>query len=319
MTGRSRNIAVAVILSTALGATMAGEASAREFPVERQVMDRSAVNADLRATHAPFGDLPMVDGHAAGLVGDGRTDNTEAFLRLFSRPGQHVSIGPGDYRTGRFVVPGNTILTLAAGTVIRDTGKLGPSQPFIQIYGDHVRIEGNGAKVLENRADYTSGMGRHGIYMIKVSDILIEDLESSSTGGDGFYIGGPRGKPSTNISLIRVVARNNRRQGLSIVNARNIDIVDSTFADTAGTPPAFGIDLEPNYPTDVLQGIRLIRVRTSGNHGGGIAMYLNPLKPDSTPIDIEIVDHISSDEPMPLSTSTAEASVGGSVRYIVTR
>ena len=291
-------------------------ATGREFPVEKRSVARSQAKPVMRATHAPFPDRPVIDGAEAGLVGDGTTDNTEAFQRLFSKPGQSVFIAPGDYRTGRFVIPGDTLVTMSLGTTIRDTGKLGPSQPLIQIYGDHVKIVGNGARVLQNRADYPTGAGRHGIYILKVSDVLIENLESSSNGGDGFYIGGPAGKPATNITLINCVARNNRRQGLSIVNARNVDVIDSTFAATEGAKPEFGVDLEPNFPTDVLQHILLYRVRTMDNHGGGIAMYLNPLKPDSAQVDIEVVDHSSRNEPTALSTSTADQSVGGAVRYV---
>ncbi|MFO1468930.1 MAG: right-handed parallel beta-helix repeat-containing protein [Steroidobacteraceae bacterium] len=294
-------------------------AHAASFKVDRQTVARASMKPDLRATHAPFPDRPVITDKDAGLVGDGRTDNTGAFKRLFSKPGQSVRIGAGDFLTGRFVIPGDTLLTLDHGTIIRDSGHLGKNERFIQIWGNHVKIVGNGARVLQNRADYTSGEGRHGIYILKDSDVLIDGLESSNSGGDGFYIGGPANSPSTNITLINCTARNNRRQGLSIVNARNVDVIDSTFSDTNGTIPEFGIDLEPNFPTDVLDHILLYGVRTSGNHRGGISMWLNFMNSDSEHIDVEIVDHQSSNEPNPFVTSTGEKAVQGSVRYITAR
>jgi Right handed beta helix region len=293
--------------------------SAGEFPVTFETAERTGMAPKLRAKHAPFPQRPTIKGSDAGLIGDGRADNTEAFRALFEKPGQNVAIGPGDFRTGRFVIPGDTVVTLAAGTTIRDTGQLGPNEPLIQIYGDHVKIIGNGAKVLEDRADYTSAEGRHGIAIGKVMDVTIEGLEVSDTGGDGFWIGGPPNKPGTDITLVNCIARNNRRNGLSIVNGRHVDVINSTFAESNGTPPMFGVDLEPNRKADVLDGILLFGVHTTNNHAGGIAMYLNPLDPQSTRIDVEIVDHVSSDEPTAIVTSTAEKSVAGLVRYVRVR
>jgi hypothetical protein len=292
---------------------------AGEFPVTFDTAERAGLKPKLRATHAPFPQRPTINGRDAGLIGDGKTDNTETFRALFLRPGQNIAIGPGDFRTGRFVILGETVVTLASGTTIRDTGHLGPNQPFIQIYGDHVKIVGNGAKVVEDRADYTSAEGRHGVAIGKVTDVTIEGLEASNTGGDGFYIGGPPNKPGADISLINCVARNNRRNGLSIVNGRHVDVINSTFAGSNGTPPMFGVDLEPNRNLDVLDGILLYGVHTADNHAGGIAMYLNPLDPTSTRVDVEIVDHSSANEPTAFVTSTAERSVAGVIRYVRVR
>jgi Right handed beta helix region len=294
-------------------------ANAAEFPVSYDTAERSGLQPKLRAKHAPFPQRPTITGSNAGLVGDGRTDNTEAFRALFEKPGQNVAIGPGDFRTGKFVILGETVVTLAPGTTIRDTGQLGPNEPLIQIYGDHVKIVGNGAKVVEDRADYTSAEGRHGVAIGKVSDVTIEGLEASDTGGDGFYIGGPPNKPATDISLVNCVARNNRRNGLSIVNGRHIDVINSTFAETKGTLPMFGVDLEPNRTADVLDGILLYGVRTTDNQAGGILIWLDQLNSTSTRVDVEIVDHSSANEPKPLLTSTAKQSVAGVVHYVRVR
>ena len=46
----------------------------------------------------------------------------------------------------------------------------------------------------------------------------------------------------------RVTADNNRRQGLSIVEADGVLVTDSIFSNTHGTRPSAGIDLEPDQP-----------------------------------------------------------------------
>jgi len=292
-----------------------GAACAADFPVMYETQVRQEVKALEPVSHAPFGELQQVDGHSAGLVGDGKTDNTAIFRKLFGKPGQRVSIGPGNFRTGKFVILGDTEVILSAGTVIQDTGRLGSDEPLIQIYGKHVRIAGSGAKILENRLDYDTGEGRHGLAMLGVEDVNIDGLESSSTGGDGFYIGGPVGKPSVDVTLRNCVARNNRRQGLSITNARQVQVIDSTFTTTAGTKPEFGVDLEPNHATDYLDGIVLSGVTTSGNKGGGILIWLNQLKSSSPPVNIIIIDHNSSSE-RAFVAEEGDQPVGGSVRYV---
>jgi hypothetical protein len=199
--------------------------------------------------------------------------------------------------------------------IIRDSGHLGPHDALLQIYGDHVRINGAGAKLVENRADYTEGQARHGVVINHVSDVTIDGLESSDTGGDGFYITGPVGKPATNITLVNCIARNNRRQGLSITNARNVDIINSTFSGSNGAKPEFGVDLEPNRKTDYLDNILLFGVHTEANHGGGIVVYMAQTDSTSPKIDVEIVGHTSTGEATPFITYTGPQSVGGAIRY----
>lgn len=301
-----------------MGVAAVAPGHAADFPVKFKTVARSEVKPNYRARHALFSPRPVVAAEDAGLVGDGKTDNTDALRKLFEKGGQSVKIGPGDIRTGRFVIPGDTLLTLSAGTILRDTGHLGPNEPLVQIYGSHVNIVGNGAKILENRADCTRDQGRHGVAVVNVSDVSVGSLGASDTGGDGFYIGGPGGRPATDVSLINWSTRNIRRQGLSIINARRVDIINSTFSGSSGNKPEIGVDLEPNQKSDVLDGILLHVVRTLDNHGGGVLLYLNQLGPTSEHADIEMVDHRNSHE-TPLVAATADQSVAGAVRYIRVR
>jgi len=316
MVGFGRYFQFALRVLPAVLMAAAGTCVSAEFPVTYESVAKGAIQFRYRATHAPFHPGKFISGHDAGLVGDGRTDNTETFRKLFANPGVNVQIDPGDYLTGRFVILGDTIVTLSPGVTIRDSGHLGPNEPLLQIYGNHVRIIGNGARIVENRADYTSDQGRHGVAIGQVSDVSIDGLESSDTGGDGFYISGPAGKPATNISLVNCVAHGNRRQGLSITNARHVDIINSTFTDTRGARPEFGVDLEPNRNSDFLDGILLYGVRTTANHGGGIVIYLDQLNLRSPSIDIEIVEHTSVGEETPFITNTAARSIAGAIRYV---
>jgi hypothetical protein len=249
------------------------------------------------ATSAPnFPASQYVEASVAGLVGDGTTDNTAAFQSLLAAGNRTIHVPAGDYLTGRLEIPGNTVLRLDPGVIIRDSGHLGVEDRLINIERDNVYIGGLGARVISNRSDYTSGEQRHGIFIFGASNIVIDGVESTGHGGDGFYVGGPLGRPSQDVVLKGCLASNNRRQGLSITSAARVLVVDCQFDHTNGTAPQFGIDLEPDRPSDLLSQIRILRPYTLANAGGGIAIYLQNLDGSSPPVDIQIIEHLSRDE-----------------------
>jgi len=247
-----------------------------------------------------------VDGAHAGLVGDGRTDNTQAFQRLLGQGNRTIRIAPGDYVTGKLTIPKNTILLLAPGVIIRDSGKLGPSDRLINIVAGNVYIRARGAKLLSDRRTYGGGEQRHGVFIYGASNVVIDGLQSDDNSGDGFYIGGPPDRPAENITLDNCVASGNRRQGLSIASARNVQVIDSLFENTRGTPPAYGIDLEPNNAHDWLDNIRIVRARTQANDGGGILIVGTALKSSPDRVNVDIVNHISVGERHPYQTVSAD-------------
>ena len=125
---------------------------------------------------------------------------------------------------------------------------------------------------------------------------MIDGLQSDGNSGDGFYMGGPPGKPAENITIEYCGAFDNRRQGLSITSARNVKVEDSTFADTHGTPPAAGIDLEPNNANSWLDHVEIVNVRTESNSGGGILIVAPTLDGSPDRVNIDIVNHKSVGE-----------------------
>jgi hypothetical protein len=240
-----------------------------------------------------------VEGSSYGLIGDGKTDNTDAFRRLLGTGKRTIHIAAGDYVTGKLTIPRDTILELDRGVILRDSGKLAGEDRVISILEGDAQINGRGAKIVSNRRDYTSGEQRHGLFIYGASNVLVDGLESSANGGDGFYIGGPAGKPSQDVTLRNCAASNNRRQGLSITAGRRIEVIDCLFDHTVGTAPEYGIDLEPDLVNDPLDHIRIVRPRTEANRGGGILIVLGALNETSEPVDISITDHVSVDERRP--------------------
>lgn len=284
---------IAIIILSLFPGLGQAQSTGLKGPAQTQQLDYYA--AGLEFTTSQY-----AEGSHFGLVGDGHTDNTQAFRALLGRGNRTIRITAGTYVTRRLDIPGNTVLLLDPGVVIQDSGRLGPHDRLINILHDNVYVRGIGAKVLSNRGFYHGGEQRHGVFIQSVSNVVIDGLESSDNGGDGFYIGGGAGAPpARNITLENCSAYRNRRNGLSIVAGINITVRNCTFAYTRGTAPQFGVDIEPDVPHDPLTNIRLINVRTIANASGGIAIYLGPAYAPIKPISIDIVDHESAGESPP--------------------
>lgn len=286
-----RSLTVSAALVVLGGLPALGQSNANGTTPPRTSHDDTYLIAGHR-----FETSQSVDGSQYGLVGNGVTDNTAAFRRLLGHGGRAIHISAGTYLTGNLSIPGDTVLLLDPGVVIKDSGKLGPHDKMITISHDNVGIRGVGAEVLSDRAFYHGGEYRAGVFIIGATNVAIDGLQSSGNSGDGFYIGSNAGRPAHNVTLENCSALHNRRNGLSIVSGVNIRVVNCTFSYTRGTAPQYGIDIEPNDSNDPLINVNVIDVRTAANANGGISLYLNPKYHPAKPISIDIVNHRSSDE-----------------------
>ena len=131
-----------------------------------------------------------------------------------------------------------------------------------------------------------------GIRIVGAKSIEIEGTTCNEFWGDGIYIGEtPAGKPSENIRINNIKADQNRRQGLSLISGKNIEIIGARITNTNGTAPAAGIDIEPNNARNVLENINIRDLYTSENQGAGILICLGPLSDTANPISIRVTGH----------------------------
>ncbi|WP_257305581.1 right-handed parallel beta-helix repeat-containing protein [Geothrix campi] len=166
---------------------------------------------------------------------------------------------------------------------------------FRAVRQSNIQIHGYGSILKMRKYDYihtpyVKGEWRHalsfdGCNNIEVTGILIQD-----SGGDGIYLGGAsldRGYCES-VLIKDVTSNNNLRQGISVVSVKNLQIVHCIFQNTNGTPPAAGIDFEPNKPTDFLYNCLISDCYFSTNQGFGVLAYLGRLSSSSPKISIEL-------------------------------
>jgi polygalacturonase len=150
----------------------------------------------------------------------------------------------------------------------------------------NVHIEGE-----RNEHKGTSGEWGMGISIKGSQNININDVNVSDCWGDGIYIGNSdSGETNQTISISNPVLENNRRQGISVITAIGLKILNPTITNTNGTPPASGIDIEPNANSERLQNISIVNPSTANNEGNGIEIYLGRLQGTQYPVDITIND-----------------------------
>ena len=124
-----------------------------------------------------------------------------------------------------------------------------------------------------------------GLYSCNKVEILGMTLKDS--GGDGIYLGVTGDQMyCSDIHIKDVICDNNYRQGISVISADNMLIEDCILKNTWGTPPAAGIDLEPNHPGEKLTNCIIRNCVMENNEGAGILVYLRPLSSESEDLSI---------------------------------
>lgn len=169
----------------------------------------------------------------------------------------------------------------------------------------NVIIKGNYAQVTGDRDTNTQSTGEQGMCVtIKDStNIYIENLIAQKGWGDGFYIGTDVNGYNENIFLINCTSDSNRRNGLSVISVKNLQVLGGHYKNTNGTAPQFGIDLEPNTPQNAMENVRLTGVRTGNNVEGGIMLNPINMKGSTNNFDVTIEDWESYSDGTPANVT----------------
>ena len=222
-----------------------------------------AVGADVLDGQYPFGHVRRY-----GAMGNGVTDDTAAFARA---SGAIAAAGRGELTVNDGVylidadVDGGKGIRLPSNCVLRMTkGATLKAMPnSLARYGvvwlkDVVNLHVIGGRIQGERLSHSGRKGEWGmgVWMNSAKSCSVRQTVISDFWGDGICICSVdpvAGTECQDILLDGIHCDNNRRQGVSVVSAKRVRILNSRFTRTAGTPPSAGIDFEPDPGTAVVE------------------------------------------------------------------
>lgn len=163
----------------------------------------------------------------------------------------------------------------------------------------NVTLVGPGAVLSMNKADYqkppyTRSEHRHLLnFGSGCRNIIIDGLELRSSGGDGIYIGAGHYGYCSNVVVRNVTVDGHFRQGMSVISVDDMLIENCRFVNTKGTPPAAGIDFEPNFRTHRISRVTVRKCLFDNNEGAGINFFLYGLNSHSHKTSVVVEDCLS--------------------------
>lgn len=233
----------------------------------------------------------------AAWWGFNREDSTEGLQAAINSGAKHLVIPfmgepwivrPLQLRSDQEILFEPGVLVLAKKAEFQGPGDslftaVGQSNLVLRGYGATLRMR----KRDYQNAPYKKAEWRMGIALRGCRNVLVEGLRVESTGGDGFYVDGGGGLGwSQDITLRDCIAYDNHRQGLSVISAVNLLVENCLFANTWGTAPEAGIDLEPDTEEQRLVNCVIRNSVFENNNGNEILIYLKQLSRKSEPVSI---------------------------------
>jgi len=124
-----------------------------------------------------------------------------------------------------------------------------------------------------------TGEHGHGISINGSSNVIVTGFQISDFWGDGIYVGMSNNKKgSVSIKLLNGIINNNRRNGISVTNVEDLLIDHVVCANSNGTMPMFGLDIEPNWSNNhKIKNVRIYNFFTYNNANGGMMVAVHKM------------------------------------------
>jgi polygalacturonase len=257
-----------------------------------------------------------VEARAHGATGDGATDDTAAIQKAIdlTPAGGTLCIADGTYMIDAarsLALKSAFRLKLAPGATLRARPNALGGYAILKIWDrNDVVVEGGTVQGERGQHQGTTGEWGMGIDIRGSRGVTIRGVRIVDCWGDAIYLG--RGKntiSNENIDIFDVRAHNNRRQGISIITGRGVAVVRNVLANTAGTGPSAGLDIEPNLPDDTIDNIHIIDLTTQDNAGTGLTINLGPRPQSSSTITVHQHTDIGSAQPFALYATKSTGAI----------
>ena len=210
-----------------------------------------------------------------GAKGDGQTDDTaaiQAAIDEIAGTGGTVFVPNGTYMVNavgktRLALKSDMTLKLSKDATLKAIPNDSEKYSVLGISGvSNVTVTGGTLEGDREEHKGKSGTWGMGILINRgASHITISGLIAKKMWGDGFYVLGAK-----DVKFCSVIADNNRRQGLSVIDAEGLVVLNSIFKNTRGTRPSAGIDFEPNDGEQKVTDVRIESSQFLDNEGPGI-------------------------------------------------
>lgn len=184
-----------------------------------------------------------------------------------------------DWKPNTAYAVGDCIALQRLGAQVTVAGTTGSTPPtIVKESNGVVKV---GVNYTDGSCQYTSiqdiGEWGMGISIRGGKDIDISDISIDNCWGDAIYVGRTDSKSyAENVRLRNIRMLNNRRQGISLVSAEKFRASSIYIANTNGTDPQSGIDLEPNLPDERLLDVVIDGLYTEGCSGHGLHVWVSP-------------------------------------------
>ncbi len=218
----------------------------------------------------------------------------------------------------------NQEIVFEEGVVVsakRDGSFESVTSQLISLYNrENVVLRGHGATLKMWKEDYQSepyepAEHRHALGLHISNNIKVLGLTMLDSGGDGIYI-----RRCEDIVIRDVICDGNRRQGISIIGAKNLLIEDAILRNTAGTNPQSGLDIEPHRDGLFMENVVIRNTISENNAGRGFIVNLGRLTSASDPVSVRFENCVARNnlEGISLMRFRDENSVKGTVEFVNT-
>lgn len=205
-----------------------------------------------------------------GAVGDGKTDDTEAFrsaLSVCNTAGGGTLVIP----QGKYLIDAIKGLEVPSFTsVIMDdaaTLKVIPNEAgFYRVFdiNGKINVSIHGGCIQGDKGEHTGTTGEAGIgiRVISSENIKIDGVTIYDTWGDGIYVGAKNDgtNRSKNVTVSNCTIHNAGRNGISVVGCVDFLSDNCTIYDIQDKSPATAIDVEVNNSAEANEKITINRL-----------------------------------------------------------
>jgi hypothetical protein len=212
--------------------------------------------------------------------GDGITDDTVALNALPEGYIYFIPKSTGNYMIKGFTDDGlghegfrtkaNTTYIWAPGAIFEEITS--PTDIYSIIWVDTENTILINPTVEGDRETHvgTDGQMGYGINIRNYAKCKIYNPVAYNCWGDGCIVNTLLG---SDVEIYNLDSYNNRRQGLSVMCADRLRVKGKTLRTSNGTAPQMGLDIEPNYPTDILNDVLFEDIDFDDNASAGFGIY----------------------------------------------